>query len=62
VYAIDAYRGLDVLKIKKGGRDSQTKRAPIPQQWYTGAGIDAYRPSSKFGYSCPIPTRKLLGD
>jgi hypothetical protein len=61
VYAIDAYRGLDVLKIKNGGRDSQTKRAPISQQWYAGVGIDKYRLSQKFGYLCPIPTVKPLG-
>ena len=63
VYALDAYRGLDVLRINKGGRDSSTQRAPIPQQWYaTGTGIEGYRPSTKFGYLCPIPTVKLLGN
>jgi hypothetical protein len=63
VYAIDAYRGLDVLRINNGGRDSSTQRAPIPQRWYaTGTGIDGYRPSTKFGYLCPIPTGKLLGN
>ena len=61
-YALDAYRGLDVLKIGKGGRDSATQTAPIPQQWYAGTGIDGYRPSQKFGYLCPIPTGKLLGN
>jgi hypothetical protein len=61
VYALDAYRGLDVLKINKGGRDSKTRRAPIPRQWYaTGTGIDGYLPSKKFGYLCPLPTGRLL--
>lgn len=63
VYAIDAYRGLDVLRINRGGRDSPTRRAPIPRQWYAkGAAIDGYLPSKKFGYLCPIPTTKPLGN
>jgi hypothetical protein len=62
VYTTDAYRGLDVLRIDAGGRNSPTQRAPIPQAWYAPTGkIDGYVASKKFGYLCPIPTGKLLG-
>jgi LVIVD repeat len=62
VYTTDAYRGLDVLRIDGGGKDSPTQRAPIPQAWYAPTGkIDGYVASKKFGYLCPIPTAKLLG-
>jgi LVIVD repeat len=62
VYTTDAYRGLDVLRIDGGGRNSPTRRAPIPQAWYAPTGkIDGYVASKKFGYLCPIPTGKLLG-
>jgi hypothetical protein len=61
VYALDAYRGLDVLRINKGGLDSKSRRAPIPRQWYaTGTGVDGYLPSKKFGYLCPLPRGRLL--
>jgi LVIVD repeat len=62
VYTTDAYRGLDVLRIDGGGKNSPTRRAPIPQAWYAPTGkIDGYVASKKFGYLCPIPTGKLLG-
>jgi len=56
VYTADAYRGLDVLKIKQGGKNTGTRTAPIPQAWYGDGvvGSDGYLPSEKFGYLCPV--------
>jgi hypothetical protein len=46
---------------QQGGRDSKTRRAPTPRQWYaTGTGIDGYLPSKRFGYLCPLPRGRLL--
>ncbi|HEX2051920.1 MAG TPA: hypothetical protein VHJ34_14985 [Actinomycetota bacterium] len=59
VYTTDAYRGLDVLRIDDGGKQAKTRRAPIPRKWYgeegTSSGVDGYRRSDLFGWSCPIP-------
>ena len=44
------------MKIKQGGKDSESRTAPIPDAWY-GEGVlgsDGYLPSQKFGYLCPV--------
>jgi hypothetical protein len=60
VYTTDAYRGLDVLRIDNGGKASKTRKAPVPEKWFgaegTSSTVEGYRPSERFGWSCPIPT------
>lgn len=56
VYTADAYRGVDVIRIKKGGRapGTPTVTAPILKSWFDTSRRIGYLPSDRFGYACPI--------
>ncbi|MEA2498333.1 MAG: hypothetical protein QOH26_738, partial [Actinomycetota bacterium] len=56
VYTADAQRGIDVLRIKGGGRKAGTPtvKAPILKRWFGTTPSVGYIPSERFGYACPI--------
>jgi hypothetical protein len=56
VYTADAYRGIDVLKIDGGGRNSKKVKAPVPQQWFGSPTIDSlsFQPSVQYGFMCMV--------
>lgn len=68
VYSADVYRGIDVLRIKGGGKGSAAKpaptvRAPIQDSWFgvTPFSITADEsPSAVFGWACPFLGRREL--
>jgi hypothetical protein len=56
VYTADAYRGVDVLRIDRGGRRAKKVRAPVPRSWFgkqTLAGASFVKHPT-FGYACPL--------
>src|SRR4051812_27756521 len=55
-YTADAYRGVDVVKIDRGGRDSAGVSAPVSSKWFGGPTADAaaFQPSRRFGFVCPV--------
>jgi hypothetical protein len=55
-YTADAYRGVDVLKIKDGGRTGKKERAPVRNQWLGSPAADAatFQPHPTFGFVCPV--------
>ena len=60
VYTADATRGIDVLRIGNAADPAApTLTAPIPAAWFGAPGgsasLRALEPSSRFGWSCPIP-------
>jgi hypothetical protein len=52
VYTADAYRGIDVLKIK---RTTTKVTAPVPKAWFgTSTGVSAFQSHPTFGFMCPV--------
>jgi hypothetical protein len=61
VYTADVYRGIDILRIDRGGPpEGPTVVAPIPDEWFgapgTTSAVAGFQPSPTFGYFCAIPT------
>ena len=56
VYTADAYRGVDVLKIKDGGLTGKKVKAPVRNEWFGGPSADsaAFQPHPVYGFVCPI--------
>jgi hypothetical protein len=56
VYTADAYRGVDVLKIDRGGRGGKKVKAPVRDEWFGSPAADAaaFQPHPVFGFMCPI--------
>ena len=55
VYTADAYRGVDVLRIDRGGRGVKTVTAPVMASWFgESATRSAWAPSEAFGWVCPV--------
>jgi hypothetical protein len=56
VYTADAYRGVDVLKIKDGGLTGKKVKAPVRNEWLGSPAADAasFTPSPEFGFMCPL--------
>jgi hypothetical protein len=61
VYVADFNRGLDVLKIDRGGRGAPTLVAPMRAEWFTNYRGVRFTPQMKpdpdFGYACMRPER-----
>jgi hypothetical protein len=60
VYTADPARGLDVLRISKGGdAAAPTVVAPMLDEWFgtpgTRPGMAGYEPTPLYGYSCVLP-------
>ncbi len=59
VYSADVYRGIDVLRISKGGSSAKTVTAPILDEWFgdvSTAIVGKLAASDTFGWACPIFT------
>jgi LVIVD repeat len=56
VYTADAYRGVDVLKIDRGGDGAAEVTAPVSQKWFGKPTLDSgrFRPHVTFGFVCPV--------
>jgi hypothetical protein len=54
VYTADAYRGVDVLKIKDGGLTGKKVRAPVRNEWFGQKVTDSFTPSPTYGFMCPL--------
>jgi hypothetical protein len=56
VYTADAYRGVDVLRIDRGGRGARKVKAPVPRSWFGSPARDsvAFQPHPVYGFMCPI--------
>ncbi|MEA2418219.1 MAG: hypothetical protein QOE60_425 [Thermoleophilaceae bacterium] len=56
VYTADAYRGVDVLKIKDGGLSGKKVRAPVRNEWFGSPHSDAatFQPHPVYGFVCPL--------
>jgi hypothetical protein len=56
VYTADAYRGVDVLKIDRGGDGAAEVTAPVSQRWFGKPTLDSsrFRPHRTFGFVCPV--------
>ncbi len=56
VYTADAYRGVDVLKIDRGGVGGTKVKAPVSGAWFGKPTIDAkvFQPDPRFGFVCPV--------
>jgi hypothetical protein len=56
VYTADAYRGVDVLKIKDGGLTGKKVKAPVRNEWFGSPTADsaAFQPHPVYGFVCPI--------
>jgi hypothetical protein len=56
VYTADAYRGVDVLKIDRGGLTGKKVKAPVRDEWFGSPTADsaAFQPHPKFGFVCPV--------
>src|SRR4051812_35679696 len=54
VYTADAYRGVDVLRIRGGGRGAEKVKAPVLDQWFGSPTPDAvaFQPHPTFGFVC----------
>jgi hypothetical protein len=53
-YTADAYRGVDVVKIKDGGLTGKKVKAPVRDEWIGDAAADAFQPHPTFGFVCPV--------
>jgi hypothetical protein len=55
VYTADAYRGVDVLRIDRGGVGGKKVKAPVPEQWLGSPAADAvsFQSHPQFGFMCP---------
>jgi hypothetical protein len=56
VYTADAYRGIDVLRIDRGGTTGKKVKAPVPAKWFGSPTADSpsFRPHPEYGFMCPI--------
>jgi hypothetical protein len=56
VYTADAYRGVDVLKIDRGGRTSKRVKAPVSNKWFGSPTSDSasFQSHPTFGFVCPV--------
>jgi LVIVD repeat len=54
VYTADAYRGVDVLKIKDGGLTGKKVRAPVRNEWFGRNATESFVPSPTYGFMCPL--------
>lgn len=55
VYTADVYRGIDVLRIDRGGRRATKKTAPLSSTWFGGsASASVFAPHPEFGFACPL--------
>jgi hypothetical protein len=65
VYTADAYRGVDVIRIRNGGRRATTVQAPILDHWFGPAApgvVAGFTRSDAWGWACPIPVRSNRAD
>jgi hypothetical protein len=53
-YTADAYRGVDVVKIKDGGLTGKKVKAPVRDEWLGDAPAGAFQPHPTFGFVCPV--------
>ena len=56
VYTADASRGVDVLRIANGGKESKRVSAPVPDSWFGSPTSDAetFDSHPTFGFVCPV--------
>ena len=56
VYTADAYRGVDVLKIDRGGLTGKKVKAPVRSEWFGSPPADSrsFQPHRDFGFICPV--------
>jgi len=56
VYTADAYRGIDVLRIDRGGVGGKKVKAPVRADWFGSPTADAaaFEPHPTFGFMCPV--------
>jgi hypothetical protein len=54
VYTADAYRGVDVLKIKDGGLTGKKVKAPVRSEWFGRNATESFTPSPTYGFMCPL--------
>jgi LVIVD repeat-containing protein len=53
-YTADAYRGVDVVRIKDGGLTGKKVRAPVRDEWLGDSVTDGFQPHPTFGFICPV--------
>jgi hypothetical protein len=55
-YTADAYRGVDVLKIKDGGLTGKKVKAPVRSEWFGSPTADGatFQPHPVYGFVCPL--------
>ncbi len=54
VYAADAYRGVDVLRIEKGGLTGKKVKAPVRDEWIGDPADTSFVSHPDFGFMCPV--------
>jgi hypothetical protein len=56
VYTADAYRGIDVLRIDRGGVGATKVTAPVRSEWFGSPARDAvsFQPHPSYGFMCPV--------
>src|SRR3954463_15189133 len=56
VYTADAYRGVDVLKIARGGLSAKRVKAPVRNEWFGSPATDSasFQPHPDYGFVCPV--------
>jgi hypothetical protein len=56
VYTADAYRGVDVLKIDRGGLTGKKVKAPVRKEWFGSPTADSasFQPHPDYGFVCPV--------
>jgi hypothetical protein len=55
-YTADAYRGVDVVKIDRGGQNGTTVTAPVSSKWFGSPTADSrsFQPHPTYGFMCPV--------
>ena len=55
-YTADAYRGVDVLRIDRGGAGGKKVQAPVSQGWFGSPSLDAaaFQAHPVYGFMCPL--------
>ncbi len=56
VYTVDAYRGIDVLRIDGGGLSGKKVKAPVRNEWFGSPTFDSasFQPHPTFGFICTV--------
>jgi hypothetical protein len=56
VYTADVYRGVDVLRIDRGGLTGKKEKAPVRNEWFGSPHSDArsFQPHPDYGFMCPV--------